>query len=77
MQEDPVVWERYRSEYGLNAIVWSTHDITPWSQTFVARIRKDPMWAPVYDRDGVLILLYRNQANAEIIARLEVTKTRQ
>lgn len=77
MQEDPAVWERYRLEYGLNAIIWNARDITPWSQTFVARIRKDPTWAPVYDRDGVLILLYRNEANAETIARLEVTKTRQ
>ena len=69
-QERDDVWERMVTEYGLNAIVWNTRDITPWSRAFVARIQTDEDWVPVYFDGQIAILVRDLPRNAELIARL-------
>ncbi|MEK7125265.1 MAG: hypothetical protein AAB864_02670 [Patescibacteria group bacterium] len=60
MQEDPGVWDRERERYGIRLIFWDNNDITPWSQTFVARMKKDPAWPLVYDDGRTLIFVWRD-----------------
>lgn len=59
MQEDPVAWEKYSKEYNIKLIFWAYTDITPWSQTFLQRIQKDPTWEEVYRGEGVILFVPR------------------
>ena len=61
MQESADAWNTYSKKYGINAIVWDYGDITPWSQTFVARITHDPAWVSVYNAHSVMILVRRTR----------------
>jgi hypothetical protein len=69
MQEDPVAWQKYSEHYRLNTIFWNYQDITPWSQAFLKRILKDSQWVPIYEGQGVLILVKNTPENASIISQ--------
>ncbi len=71
MQEDEAVWQEQSARYGIHAIFWSYNDITPWSQTFVQRITRDPQWATVYHDKGIMILVKKVPQNAAIIAKYQ------
>lgn len=68
-QQDPAVWRELVERYHLNTIFWNYQDITPWSQAFVARIIKDPQWVPIYNGQGIVILVKNIPENASVIAR--------
>jgi hypothetical protein len=72
MQEDEEAWVAHAETYGINAIFWNTYDITPWSQTFEARIRTDKDWVSVYDANGILILIRDTPQNASVITRSRI-----
>ena len=57
MQITQSQFDTYAKEYGIKTIVWGIHDITPWSQDFLARITKDPNWKTVYLDDAMIILV--------------------
>ncbi len=50
-------WQKYSKEYDFNYIIFELTDITPWAQSFLARISKDPNWPAVYldERAAVFI----------------------
>lgn len=57
MQERQDAWEAGVAKYGIRTVLWNVADITPWSRTFVARIRKDPDWPSVYSGNGIEIFV--------------------
>ncbi len=57
MQTNPAVWEKYSKQYGINYIFFDWHDLTPWAQTFLARISHDPHWPLVYQDETVVIFV--------------------
>ncbi|MEX2090620.1 MAG: hypothetical protein WD989_00605 [Candidatus Paceibacterota bacterium] len=59
MQEDPVAWERYSKEYGINYVFFDHRDMTPWAKTFLNRISQDKRWPMVYSDEYVAIFLKR------------------
>ena len=76
MQQDNELWKQKQDEYGMNAIVFSHTDATPWGQNFLIERIKDRDWAAVYVDQYVIIFLKRNQQNQEVIEKYEVTKDR-
>ncbi len=74
MQENEFIWKKVDERYQFNCIFFAWRDRTPWAQPFLLRRVRDPQWAPVYfDRD-VLILVKRNEKNAELIRRHEISQ---
>lgn len=70
-QERADVWVRVKDEYALNAIIWNIRDITPWSRTFLLRLKDDPEWVLVYGDDAIAIFARNNEGNRSIIERLD------
>ncbi|MCC6934550.1 MAG: hypothetical protein IT406_02605 [Candidatus Yanofskybacteria bacterium] len=69
MQEDPRVWRANVARYRINAIIWNTSDMTPWSDAFLRWITKDPEWVAVYREGGIMIMVHDVPQNADIIRR--------
>lgn len=57
MQEDPAKWAEFSEKYGINYIFFSPNDATPWGQTFLQRITKDPAWQTVFFNNSAIILV--------------------
>lgn len=68
-QEQAAVWERVVEQYGLNAVIWNVHDITPWSRAFLARLSTTPGWYRVYDDGSIAIWLRDTPDNRKITGR--------
>lgn len=75
MQEKLDVWEQTMNQYNFNAIWFYRLDNTPWAQNFLITHITDPAWAPVYVDDFTIILLRRNEKNAEIIKKYELPQS--
>lgn len=56
MQDDPKILNAEAEKYGINTIIWSITDITPWSQKFMVTIVRDPNWKQVYLDKSMIIL---------------------
>lgn len=67
MQTSPDVFERIDNQYHFQTIFFSHTDQTPWAQTFVESIVKNPQWKLVYLDPEVMILVKDDPANAQII----------
>lgn len=74
MQLDETKWQSVDDLYRFNVIFFHHRDITPWGQPFIVRRVFDPMWAPVYLDDNVIILLKRYGPNQSTIAKYEIPK---
>lgn len=57
MQEDPAVFKKYADQYHINYVFFAHTDITPWAQSFLNSISKNPDWPLVYIDDYVVIFL--------------------
>lgn len=72
IQEDPVAWKKYSELYGINYVFFDPKDATPWAQTFLQDMLRDPNWPLVYfDRDAI-IFLKKVQDNKEIIEKYQI-----
>lgn len=67
MQTSPDIFERIDRKYHFQTIFFSHTDQTPWAQTFVESIVKNPQWRLVYLDPEVMMLVKDTQANAQII----------
>lgn len=76
MQEREVVWEEQNRRFDFNAIFFSHRDYTPWAQQFLIARINDPLWAPVYVDDTVIVFLKRAEKNASIIKKFEISRER-
>jgi len=59
MQTDPAEFARQDAKYHFNTIVFSHTDLTPWAQTFLASVLKNPNWVPVY-LDPMMVIFVKN-----------------
>jgi hypothetical protein len=72
--QNPELFKSLDKKYSFNAIFFYYHDYTPWGQEFIAGKVFDPEWAPVYADNASIILLKRDQRNAEFIKAHELPK---
>jgi hypothetical protein len=72
LQADEGKWRELDRRYGFNCIYFFRLDDTQHAQPFLFRRIKDPAWAPVYVDGETIILLKRNEVNAELIRRFEL-----
>lgn len=75
-QEREEEWLKLDKEHAFNSIFFYYHDATPWAQTFLLRMVRNPEWAPVYVDNYNLIFVRRTRQNEEIIKKFEVPKER-
>lgn len=64
MQENPSMFEKQDARYRFNTIFFSHTDQTPWAQTFISFIVKNPQWKIIYLDDFVIILVKKTPENA-------------
>jgi len=74
MQSDPVVWKEMSSKYGFNLIYFFRRDLTPWGQSFLIDRIQDPLWAPIFVDDNIIMFARRESVNQEAIGRFELPK---
>lgn len=56
MQQNPALFQRVAAQYHFQTIIFSHTDQTPWAETFLAWISKDPTWKITYLDDTMIIL---------------------
>jgi hypothetical protein len=69
MQEDPAIFEKIDEEYNFNAVVFYSHDITPWGANYLKVIRENQNWKKAFEDDFVVIYLKRNEGNKALIEK--------
>ncbi len=72
MQSDEKIWREADRRYDFNCIYFFRRDMTPHAQPFLIERINDPAWAPVFVDAWTLILLKRNEKNADIIRMYEL-----
>jgi hypothetical protein len=75
MQFEDDAWLNQDKQYHFNAIYFYRHDLTEWGQNFLIKRIEDPLWAPVFVDDFVIIFLKRNAANQALISQFELPKS--
>lgn len=73
MQEDKKKWLEFSEKYGINFIFFEHTDTTPWGQSFLKNIVKNPDWKVVYINENAIILVKDNKKNSEIISKFSIT----
>ena len=66
MQINPELWKKYSEEYKINYIFFDHKDITPWAQSFLVQISKNPDWPLIYLDESVTIFIKKNLENKNI-----------
>ncbi len=77
MQIHDEVWKILDHQIDFNVIFFARVDQTPWSYDFITRRFEDPSWAVVFIDDNAVILLKRNQQNADVIKNHEILVTKR
>jgi hypothetical protein len=76
MQNDDAVWRREDERRHFNVIYFDYRERSTRCVRFLARRLQDPQWAPVYADGRILICLRRAPANAALIRRDEIPRSR-
>lgn len=76
MQENESIFAKQEKHYRFNAIFFSHTDQTPWGETFLLTILKNPSWKPVYLDQTVIILVKNTPENTALIKRFGMNSTR-
>lgn len=63
MQENKETFSKVENQYHFNTIFFSHSDQTPWGQTFLQFIVKDPSWKFIYGDDYVVIFVKATKQN--------------
>ncbi len=72
MQEDKGKWAEFSEKYSINFIFFGHTDATPWGQSFIKNIVKNPGWKVVYINENAIILVKDNKKNSDIISKFSV-----
>ncbi|CAN5151108.1 hypothetical protein BH09PAT1_BH09PAT1_0320 [soil metagenome] len=67
MQQDPIFFNEVSEHYHFNAIIFSHTDQTPWAESFMNTIIRNPDWRTVYLDPTMIILLKNNSQNHALI----------
>lgn len=73
MQEDKEKWLEFSEKYGINFIFFGHADATPWGDSFLRNIVKNPDWKIIYINEEAIIFIKNNKKNAEIISKYSLT----
>lgn len=73
MQENKEKWLEFSEKYGINFIFFGHTDATPWGDSFIRNIVKNPDWKIVYINEDAIIFVKNNKKNAEIISKFSIT----
>ncbi|MBI2444565.1 MAG: hypothetical protein HYV42_05000 [Candidatus Magasanikbacteria bacterium] len=76
MQANPEEWNKQLARFNFNVILYSFEDRAPWAIPFIVNRLLDPAWAPVYADNFAIVLVRRNEQNAELIKKYEISKER-
>lgn len=74
MQEDHAVWKELSERYEINYVFFAHTDITPWAQTFLSYISKNPDWPLIYLDNSTVIFIKRTPGNRGVIEKFEIKK---
>lgn len=69
MQTDPEFFKAQSKKYHLNTVFFTHSDITPWAQSFLKIIVKNPDWTVVYLDDYVIIAVRNVAENKAVIQK--------
>lgn len=72
MQSDFQKFKLEEGKWGFKTIIFSHTDQTPWGQSFLQSVVKDPSWRLVYFDDFMLVLLKENVANEKKLKMLDL-----
>lgn len=64
-QSDPNIFKELSQKYNFQTIIFSHTDQTPWAQTFLQNIVKNPDWKVVY-LDDFMIVLTRSEGTLDL-----------
>jgi hypothetical protein len=71
-QQDPAKFAELDAKHHFNTVFFSHRDLTPWGQTFLVTMVKDPAWAVVYVDAYNIIFVKKNLENVEIIRKFAI-----
>src|SRR3989344_4366005 len=69
MQENEKRWDEFSEKYGINFIFFGHTDATPWGQTFLKNIIKNPSWKVVFFNENAIILVKNITKNEPIFSK--------
>jgi len=69
LHESEDAWIEAEKKHQFNAIYYFRHDNTEHGQPFLIRRLQDPSWVPVFVDAWTIIMLKKNQQNADIIKK--------
>lgn len=73
MQKSKEKWLEFSEKYSINFIFFGHADVTPWGDSFLRQIVKNPDWEIVYINEDAIIFVKNNNKNSEIISKFSIT----
>jgi hypothetical protein len=67
-------WLQLSDKFGFNVIVFNHLDRSTWSEDFVVRRVLDPLWAPVFFDDDIIVLVKRFGSNHRTALQFELPR---
>lgn len=74
MQQDETAFEQFFGNYGINVVIFSHIDQTPWGSQFVRMITNHPSWALIYLDECCMVLVKNSDEHKKIIENLGMNK---
>ncbi|MDP3792504.1 MAG: tetratricopeptide repeat protein, partial [bacterium] len=74
MQEDKEKWLEFSDKYSINFVFFAHTDTTPWGDSFLRNIVKNPNWKIVYINEDAIILVKNNNKNTKVVSRFSITE---
>ncbi len=75
IQQNETLFEQISKQHHFNTVFFSHTDQTPWAETFVIAILKNPSWRAVYLDQTVIILVKNTPENKHVIDRFGMSSS--
>jgi hypothetical protein len=76
MMDDNKTWDSLSEKYGINTVIVSHADGTPWARKFISNMLSNESWPMVYLDQDTLISLKNNDQNKQIIDKYAYDKNK-
>lgn len=73
MQQDPALFTKVASRYHFTTIIFSHTDQTPWAESFLTAIIRNPDWSTIYLDPMMIILVKKTPQNQALIQKYGMT----
>jgi hypothetical protein len=67
-------WLEISNKFGFNVIVFNHHDRSTWSEDFIVRRVLDPLWAPVFFDEDIIVFVKRFGSNQLTALKFELPR---